>query len=100
MSYCQTWCLRVVGHAAIWSFSVVSMPSEVVAEFLTSCLTDREVQSIVNRLNNRPRNCVDVRKPNQITIEAKSDVALECTIHIFHRSTPWVLKVLILCARQ
>ena len=40
------------------------------------------------------------RKPNQITIEAKSDFALACTIHIFHRSTPWILKVLMPCARQ
>ena len=26
-SYCQIWCLRFVGHAAIWSFCVVSIPS-------------------------------------------------------------------------
>jgi len=27
LSYCQIWCLRVVGHAAIWSGFVVSIPS-------------------------------------------------------------------------
>ena len=26
-SYCQIWCLRIVGHAAIWSGLVVSIPS-------------------------------------------------------------------------
>ena len=26
-SYCQIWCLRIIGHAAIWSGSVVSIPS-------------------------------------------------------------------------
>ncbi|AXI49191.1 hypothetical protein C1J03_24105 (plasmid) [Sulfitobacter sp. SK012] len=26
-SYCQIWCLRVSGHAAIWLFSVASIPS-------------------------------------------------------------------------
>jgi hypothetical protein len=26
-SYCQIWCLRVVGHAAIWSVVVASIPS-------------------------------------------------------------------------
>ena len=27
LSYCQIWCLRLVGHAAIWSFCVASIPS-------------------------------------------------------------------------
>jgi hypothetical protein len=27
MSYCQIWCLSIVGHAAIWSGFVVSIPS-------------------------------------------------------------------------
>jgi hypothetical protein len=26
-SYCQIWCLRFSGHAAIWSFCVSSIPS-------------------------------------------------------------------------
>jgi integrase len=26
-SYCQIWCLRVLGHAAIWSVVVASIPS-------------------------------------------------------------------------
>jgi len=26
-SYCQIWCLRFFGHAAIWSFCVASIPS-------------------------------------------------------------------------
>ena len=26
-SYCQIWCLRVLGHAAIWSGFVASIPS-------------------------------------------------------------------------
>jgi putative transposase len=26
-SYCQIWCLGFFGHAAIWSFCVVSIPS-------------------------------------------------------------------------
>ena len=34
-SYCQIWCLRVVGHAAIWPFSVVSIPSLNVTPVMT-----------------------------------------------------------------
>ena len=26
-NYCQIWCLRISGHAAIWLFSVASIPS-------------------------------------------------------------------------
>ncbi len=35
MSYCQIWCLRIVGHAAIWPFSVVSIPSLNVTPVMT-----------------------------------------------------------------
>jgi hypothetical protein len=35
MSYCQIWCLRVVGHAAIWSGFVVSIPSLNVTPVMT-----------------------------------------------------------------
>jgi integrase/recombinase XerD len=34
-SYCQIWCLRVVGHAAIWSGFVVSIPSLNVTPVMT-----------------------------------------------------------------
>ena len=40
-------------------------------------LTPREVQDIMDKLNNRPRKCLGFRTPNQVLIEAKSDVALE-----------------------
>lgn len=39
-------------------------------------LTDHEVQIIMDRLNNRPRKCLGFRTPNQVFLEAKSDVAL------------------------
>ena len=39
-------------------------------------LTDHEVQIIMDRLNNRPRKCLGFRTPNQLFLEAKSDVAL------------------------
>ena len=35
LSYCQIWCLRVVGHAATWPFSVVSIPSLNVTPVMT-----------------------------------------------------------------
>jgi hypothetical protein len=35
VSYCQIWCLRVVGHAAIWSGFVVSIPSLNVTPVMT-----------------------------------------------------------------
>ncbi len=35
MSYCQIWCLRIVGHAAIWSGFVVSIPSLNVTPEMT-----------------------------------------------------------------
>ena len=34
-SYCQIWCLRVVGHAAIWLGFVVSIPSLNVTPVMT-----------------------------------------------------------------
>jgi hypothetical protein len=34
-SYCQIWCLRLVGHAAIWPVSVVSIPSLNVTPVMT-----------------------------------------------------------------
>ena len=34
-SYCQIWCLRIIGHAAIWSGSVVSIPSLNVTPVMT-----------------------------------------------------------------
>lgn len=39
-------------------------------------LTGHEVQIIMDRLNNRPRKCLGFRTPNQVFLEAKSDVAL------------------------
>ena len=39
-------------------------------------LTDKEVADIMDKLNNRPRKCLGFRTPNQIFLEAKSDVAL------------------------
>ncbi len=35
MSYCQIWCLRAVGHAAIWSWFVASIPSLNVTPVMT-----------------------------------------------------------------
>ena len=35
MSYCRVWCLRVHGHAAIWSGFWVSMPSLNVTPVMT-----------------------------------------------------------------
>ena len=35
LSYCQIWCLRIVGHAAIWSGFVVSIPSLNVTPVMT-----------------------------------------------------------------
>ena len=34
-SYCQIWCLRLVGHAAIWSGFVASIPSLNVTPVIT-----------------------------------------------------------------
>ena len=34
-SYCQIWCLRFVGHAAIWSRFVASIPSLNVTPVMT-----------------------------------------------------------------
>jgi hypothetical protein len=34
-SYCQIWCLRLFGHAAIWPVSVVSIPSLNVTPVMT-----------------------------------------------------------------
>ncbi len=34
-SYCQIWCLRAVGHAAIWSWFVASIPSLNVTPVMT-----------------------------------------------------------------
>ena len=34
-SYCQIWCLRLVGHAAIWPWFVVSIPSLNVTPVMT-----------------------------------------------------------------
>ncbi len=34
-SYCQIWCLRVVGHAAIWLGFVASIPSLNVTPVMT-----------------------------------------------------------------
>ena len=39
-------------------------------------LTPREVQDIMDKLNNRPRKCLGFRTPNQVFNEDKSDVAL------------------------
>ena len=39
-------------------------------------LSDQDVKAIMDRLNNRPRKCLGFRTPNQVFIEAKSDVAL------------------------
>ena len=39
-------------------------------------LTDQDVGVIMDRLNNRPRKCLGFRTPNQVFLEAKSDVAL------------------------
>jgi len=35
LSYCQIWCLRLVGHAAIWSGFVASIPSLNVTPVIT-----------------------------------------------------------------
>ena len=35
LSYCQIWCLRFVGHAAIWSRFVASIPSLNVTPVMT-----------------------------------------------------------------
>ena len=35
VSYCQIWCLRLVGHAAIWSGFVASIPSLNVTPVIT-----------------------------------------------------------------
>ncbi len=35
LSYCQIWCLRIVGHAAIWPGFVVSIPSLNVTPVMT-----------------------------------------------------------------
>ena len=35
MSYCRVWCLRVLGHAAIWLGLVVSIPSLNVTPLMT-----------------------------------------------------------------
>ena len=34
-SYCRVWCLRLVGHAAIWSGLVASIPSLNVTPVMT-----------------------------------------------------------------
>ena len=39
-------------------------------------LTDHDVQVIMDKLNNRPRKCLGFKTPNQVFLEAKSDVAL------------------------
>lgn len=39
-------------------------------------LTDQDVVEIMDKLNNRPRKCLGFRTPNQVFLEAKSDVAL------------------------
>ena len=39
-------------------------------------ITDQDVQIIMDRLNNRPRKCLGFRTPNQVFLEAKSNVAL------------------------
>ena len=35
MSYCQIWCLRIIGHAAIWLGFMVSIPSLNVTPVMT-----------------------------------------------------------------
>ena len=35
MSYCQIWCLKVLGHAAIWPWFVASIPSLNVTPVMT-----------------------------------------------------------------
>jgi IS30 family transposase len=39
-------------------------------------LTDKDVEAIMNKLNNRPRKCLEFKTPNQVFFENKSNVAL------------------------
>ena len=39
-------------------------------------LSDKDVKAIMNKLNNRPRKCLEFKTPNQVFFDNKSDVAL------------------------
>ncbi len=39
-------------------------------------LTERDVQDIMDKLNNRPRKCLGFRTPNQVFLKEKSEIAL------------------------